>query len=479
MMKRLASITSLLCLFILAVSSAAVAEPTSVLPAEIREFFHKAAFNGMTVLSNVNGIELGGREACYVVIICTADNENVLYLFNRNQNGTAWEYSFSTSSAVPQTSHEITTTMNMSGNEWPTGEYFQTPHLSILQLDAENEYPELCVTFELSHGKWLLHRIWSYTVYQSMFIRDGSISYYRDIESDQIIGTAKGDFQRDLRYIRLSAIPKTLAEARAKLTVAPDLPESNELQAYPVTFPGNQKYDVYSAPDKTSLRGAHGKAKVSTNSWIQVFGTENDWALIQYAIDASHYRFGYMSSKALPKKANIPALSFHAVDVWTTTAVSLTDDPLYSGSELLFLQEGLRVTWLATLGDWAYVEVNSGDWARGFIPLSSITTSQEIDMKNHPSESGEIVYDGVATLFHDNRIEFALHIAHSGPLAGQKVSQIRVTDTFSEDVLTILSPDSYGTYYGHCSLGGDITSITLTAVDETGNAYPPMVRIEW
>jgi len=73
MMKRLASITSLLCLFILAVSSAAVAEPTSVLPAEIREFFHKAAFDGMTVLSTVNGIELGGREACYVVIIRTAN----------------------------------------------------------------------------------------------------------------------------------------------------------------------------------------------------------------------------------------------------------------------------------------------------------------------------------------------------------------------------------------------------------------------
>ena len=439
-MKRLVSIITALCLLILAVSSTVVAESTAVLPAEIREFFNKSSFDGMTVMSTANGIEIGGKDACYAVLIRKANKENVLYMFNRSQDGSAWEYSFSTSSAVPQTSHAIEITIEMTGNEWPTDEYFQTPHLSILQHDSGNEYPELCVTFELSNGKWLLHRIWSYTVYQSMLIRDGSISYYPDIESVRIAGTAKGDFQRDLRYVSLSAIPKTLAEARAKLTVAPDLPDSTELQAYPVTFSGNKKYDVYSAPDKTSLRGANGKAKVSTNSWIQVFD---------------------------------------AVDAWTTTAVSLTDDPLYSGSELLFLQEGLHVTWLATLGEWAYVEVSSGDWARGFVPLSSVTTSQEIDMENNPSEGGEIVYDGVVTVFHDDRIEFELHIAESGPLASSEVSQIRVTDTFGDSVLAILSPDSYGTYNGNCSLGGDVTSITLTAVDDAGTAYSQIVRIEW
>ena len=421
-MKRLVSIITALCLLILATSSTVVAESTAVLPAEIREFFNKSSFDGMTVMSTANGIEIGGKDACYAVLIRKANKENVLYMFNRSQDGSAWEYSFSTSSAVPQTSHAIEITIEMTGNEWPTDEYFQTPHLSILQHDSGNEYPELCVTFELSNGKWLLHRIWSYTVYQSMLIRDGSISYYPDIESVRIAGTAKGDFQRDLRYVSLSAIPKTLAEARAKLTVAPDLPDSTELQAYPVTFSGNKKYDVYSAPDKTSLRGANGKAKVSTNSWIQVFGTENDWALIQYSIDASH---------------------------------------------------------LATLGEWAYVEVSSGDWARGFVPLSSVTTSQEIDMENNPSEGGEIVYDGVVTVFHDDRIEFELHIAESGPLASSEVSQIRVTDTFGDSVLAILSPDSYGTYYGNCSLGGDVTSITLTAVDDAGTAYSQIVRIEW
>lgn len=288
----------------------------------------------------------------------------------------------------------------------------------------------------------------------------------------------RGTTQRDLRYFSWSAYPKTPDELRTGLTAAPEIP-SGDLEALDIKFTGGKRYDVFSAPDRSSLRGGNGKARVSTNGWIQVFGTENDWALIQYSIDASHYRFGYISSKALPKKANVPALSFNAVDAWTTTAVSLTDDPLYSGSELLFLQEGLHVTWLATLGEWAYVEVSSGDWARGFVPLSSVTTSQEIDMENNPSEGGEIVYDGVVTVFHDDRIEFELHIAESGPLASSEVSQIRVTDTFGDSVLAILSPDSYGTYYGNCSLGGDVTSITLTAVDDAGTAYSQIVRIEW
>ena len=112
----------------------------------------------------------------------------------------------------------------------------------------------------------------------------------------------RGTTQRDLRYFSWSAFPKTPDELRTGLTAAPEIP-SGDLEALDIKFTGGKRYDVFSAPDRSSLRGGNGKARVSTNGWIQVFGTENDWALIQYSIDASHYRFGYISSKALPKKA--------------------------------------------------------------------------------------------------------------------------------------------------------------------------------
>ena len=49
--------------------------------------------------------------------------------------------------------------------------------------------------------------------------------------------------------------------------VAPLIPEGT-LSAEVVSFTADQMYAVYSAPDSKSLRGAHGKAKVSTNDWI-------------------------------------------------------------------------------------------------------------------------------------------------------------------------------------------------------------------
>ena len=478
-MKRLIMVMAALLMLVAASCFSAMAEPAGNLPAEIRDFFDRSSFEGMTVLSTANGIEIGGRDACYAVLVRTAKKENVLYMFRQNRNGTAWKYSFSTGSAVPQTGHDMEVNIQYSGWEWPTDDFFDTPHLNILQMDAGNEYTELCVSFELDAGKWLLHRIWSYTGYDSMLIREGSISYYRELESNEIAGVAKGDFQRDLRYVSLSAVPKTLAEARAKLTVAPVLPSSDELKVTPVRFAQSEKYDVYSAPDKTSLRGANGKARVSTNSWIQVFGTEGDWVLIQYSIDAAHYRFGYISSASLPKKANVPALSFQPMNAWTTSAAELTDDPLYSRAVLLSLQEGSQVAWLATLGEWAYVEVSSGDWARGFVPLSCITVLREFDMRNEPGENGEVVYDGFVTLYPDDRLELELRVAQDGPLGNAAVGRILVTDTFGGSVLAMLSPDSNGTYFGNCTLGGDVTSVTLTAADNDGNAFSPIVRVEW
>ena len=168
--------------------------------------------------------------------------------------------------------------------------------------------------------------------------------------------------------------------AKENLTVAPALPLSNELVAQEIKFSGGKKYNVYSAPAKDSVRGGNGKAAVSTNSWIQVFGQEGDWILIQYSIDASRYRIGYIAASALPKNVNVPSLDFQPIDAWVEEEVSLTDDPFYSQSVLAALSVNEKVTWLATIGDWAYVEVTHGKLMRGFVPLESIRTDRLFDL---------------------------------------------------------------------------------------------------
>ena len=87
----------------------------------------------------------------------------------------------------------------------------------------------------------------------------------------------------------------------------PAIPEGT-LSAEVITFTGNQTYAVYSAPIKKSIRGAKGRARVSTNGWIQVFGYEDDWILVQYDITDKHNRIGYIYKNALPRDVEVPEL---------------------------------------------------------------------------------------------------------------------------------------------------------------------------
>ena len=79
-----------------------------------------------------------------------------------------------------------------------------------------------------------------------------------------------------------------LFSAVAFAAEAPSLP-GGTLTADVVSFASKQTYAVYAAPDSKGIRGANGRARVSTNDWIQVFGTDGDWLLVQYAITDSHF----------------------------------------------------------------------------------------------------------------------------------------------------------------------------------------------
>ena len=333
------------------------------LPAGIRD-----SLGGVKIVTSVSW-EDPGRGTAWFVLGQAGDGTNTLYCFG--QKNSAWVKRFATSKAVPQGKKSVDIYISEYMQDYLTDKVFSGPVLVIWQADEDNEYAEFFSAYQLSSsGQWNLIRIWSYTGYGNMEIGKDSITYFKGMEDARVEGTVKGTLQRDLRYVSLAAIPKTYKQARQKLTSAPALPAGSELQATEIQFAGGKKYNVYSAPDKGSLRGGKGKAAVSTNGWIQVFGKENGWILIQYSIDSGHYRFGYIDAAALPKKAEVPDLAFNAVDAATSYPVSVTDDPLYSQATLKTLAEGETVTWLATMGDWAYIE---GAGFRGFIPVNALS----------------------------------------------------------------------------------------------------------
>lgn len=126
---------------------------------------------------------------------------------------------------------------------------------------------------------------------------------------------------------------------------------------------------VYAAPDSKSLRGAEGRARVSTNGWIQVFGSEGDWILVQYDITDTHNRIGYIKKDALPDGTVVPELNLTRMPAVVHYDVEVTDDPLVSRDALARLTENTKVICLGTLGEWTYIEAEEdGVRLRGFVP---------------------------------------------------------------------------------------------------------------
>lgn len=323
--------------------------------------------------SAVEGASLLGTGQSDYWFVLTEDASRVLYCFRNTGKG--WKEYFHTSKAVPQGKNYLEISMLEEGaDDIANGRHYKGPVLAMWLLDSQ--YPDqsektlMGAYYRLSGQNWSIIRYWNQETGTSTLFADDSITYYKNPQSGTQAGTAFGTIQRNLRYISISStIPKTFAEAEKGLTFAPVLPAGSDLHASEIEFTGGKKYEVYSGPGKNTIRGGNGKASVSTNGWIQVFGQDNGWLMIQYSIDNAHYRIGYIDAAALPKNTQVGYLNFSAKAVSVQDTCDVTDDPLYSRSVLARLNKGDNVVWLASMGDWAYIE---GPNFRGFVPASSV-----------------------------------------------------------------------------------------------------------
>ncbi len=299
---------------------------------------------------------------------------NTLYCYRQKNNG--WSKSFHAVKSVPQGEYGMEMGILDYLQDPASSKYHDGPILMLAKYSKGQDHYDQVVYYQRNKsGQWMLVAIIDQrSSADTIEVGKDYVEYYTYDGTNQKKTTVKGTIQRDIRYLSLESFPMNASAAKSRLTFAPDMPANSELQSKDVQFTGGKKYNVYSAPDKNSLRGANGKASVSTNGWIQVFGEENGWILIHYSIDKDHYRFGYIESAALPKNAGIGDLGFHHTKAVITSGVSVTDDPLYSQNTLAHAETGEEVAWLATMGSWAYIE---GPNYRGFVPLGNIGIKTE------------------------------------------------------------------------------------------------------
>lgn len=180
---------------------------------------------------------------------------------------------------------------------------------------------------------------------------------------------------RQVAGVDFYALPRSLSEGRAMGGAEPDIPVCDRVEMMSrqsfltpqdVTLREDRTYPVYIGPGREYGRAANGRATVSTNGWVQVFGEYEGWLLIHYAISAEQYRFGWITADALAKGERAEPVPFVFGDIVSGNQdLPLTDDPLNSRTPLLTLSLWADIEYLAQLGeDFSYVrvEVDSRMW---------------------------------------------------------------------------------------------------------------------
>ena len=373
-MKRFASF--LLCLVLLCGCLPGLAEGADIkadwMPYEVKEFFSSSSFNGWSIGESASILVENTVGGTYFFAVAQKEGHNVLYGFEQ-KNG-HFDYWLKTDSAIAQGEGFFVLCYHsgelylFDGTKKDIGEGFS---VVFTRADYEEQHDNVLYFSVNQNGQFHLKLACVDYGWKEVLVSSDSLTYSHEGTYE---GTAYGTVETNLRYFSYAAFPKTLKEAREKLTTPPAIP-TGELNAQKIKFTGGQKFPVYSGPGAEYERAANGKAAVSTNDWIQVFGSEKGYILIQYAISASQMRFGWIDQTALPKNANVGPLSFAYEDAAITANTFLTDDPLNSQTHVRTLTAGQSgVKRLAAMGNWVYVEISGqGQAVRGFVPASAIS----------------------------------------------------------------------------------------------------------
>jgi len=234
---------------------------------------------------------------------------------------------------------------------------------------------------------------------------------------------------------------------------ASSLPEEM-LAVHPAEFPADKKYPVFSGPGTEYARLGNGKASVSTNDWIDVFGYDSGWLMIRYGLSDTQTRIGWISQEEAGD-FSVPDIGYfwewhYMRTLWD---IFLTDDPFLSLAESALLPAGTPVYRLDSFGGWAYVDtsLSGGTPMRGFVPLSALE-SAPVPYENNPAFAGAAAFLSDAGIsftvsgMHDNDLYFALenggsasYYHYSDGYSVYETGNWRFQDASDEDVALFLN----------------------------------------
>ena len=308
------------------------------IPNDIVEIIDGSRWRKWEVTGWVNPSGLRKNSACAFAVV-KRGRENVLLAFGWD-NG--WKYKWFNPAALPQVYEPIMLVDTSIDLQREKG--FNIGFISFYSVNGESA-EKSCIWGLESDGAWRLYHLTSIEPFM-MFdtSKDNAIRLYDVgwVDGEETDVWVYGSYQKNLRFFSLREFPMSVKQAQEALSNPPSIPTGN-LTAQKIQFSGGLKYKVYQGPGEEYGQAGKGKAVVSTNDWIQVFGEENGWIFIQYDITSDHMRMGWIEASALPKKASVNELFYSPISAITTHNTNLTDDPLFSQSGISVLPISTQV----------------------------------------------------------------------------------------------------------------------------------------
>ena len=361
-----------LLLFLLVfICTAVLADSAESLPDGIQQLLSGERWNGYSVGRTNYGDtlnEYGTDACCYydqyghsaALVMMHRNSRNILCLFEKSGSG-EWKLKYKSDGMVKQ------------GSAIPliTNETYGTFMISYLDRNGEEN---LGVTVAKENAGWAVTHVNVKDAegrYTSIDIYDKKLVYSEEKNNWKKV-TVEGISPRAFEQFSLSSFPLSSSAGKESLSLPPDIPVTYDSYAMPqaqnIKFTSNKKCAVYSGPGKQYFRAANGKASVSTNDWIQVFGCQDDWILIQYDISSDQMRIGWIEKSALPKKAKVSQLKMSETPAYTVQQAAVTDDPLSSQQAFYTIPQGQQVNCLMKMGSWDYISYSDGNTAfYGFV----------------------------------------------------------------------------------------------------------------
>ena len=354
------------------------------MPDEIAALFDVPAWDGYEVMGDNGRLAWTySEEQAAGVVIMTNGDLHIVCIVEPDKKGN-----------LRITQRNYSMVVGDNGCTWLEEGYGDTDQYVDLPWGTKSGF-ELCtgsylIFFAKFDGVWRVKVVLDGEKEMISFVYDDRIGYR---EGAQMVDYIDYQYNR-MRYVygtydnRFAAFnihdfPRTYEAAQAKLTNPPVTP-TDFYTPVNVTLRAREKYDVFAAPGRSSYRAANGKAVMSTNDWVQIFGEEDGWVLVQYDISSEQMRFGYVDASVLPRNTEVQQLVWYDLPEQTlTSAAIVTDDPLVSNNVIHSLSAGEKVTVLSSFGNWYYIETQDGYGRslRGFVRKSCIDLVTWDDMK--------------------------------------------------------------------------------------------------